>query len=1414
MKNLLKGLLLAFLFFPLAGQSTETVRPTTDEPYTKLALDFELQMNDSAIFGEKIDFHHGNVGFEQTDLEASGNGIPIVVSRTFYSGAMYPFQAHLDFGDWALNIPSIQTTIITNASGLSSGDWSSGQECSGSPYTTSTIYQNGDAYKPEEYFDGITMLLGDGQKQTVIKNAAGMIESNTSTYPWVTNENWKFSCISRDNGAGEGFVGYSPNGLKITFNKSHLSNPRTIRKAHGVISKLTISLRASKIEDRFGNYIQYNYDTTNHLTNITANDGRIVTFTYAGNQIATMNYNGRVWNYTYAAGTLTSVDDPENQRWLYDLDKYATYNTYPTISNGGCGFDYSASIDHYHQTMDDIIASVTAPNGVKATYKFSPKLHGRSNVFYMDTGADDGSTLTKRCSANHALVQKTVTGPGLTPLDWTYDYSTNIGYFQGASITNGMRLTGTLPSNINDIDFNSSTETTPEDNVYVRYFDRKYDSVAEGSLVVKETYDRSGDVLEQIQYSFAQGNDVGQSFAAVYNESSIRSEYQLRPTQGKTIRYDGTNTDTYIQSNSSFDLYGFGAITHEYNDFSNTQRYVKQTYNHDVTNWLLGLPDTTFVSTDGSSYQPTKQTSYYSATSNYKSLPYQKLAFGRWYKQYDSYYTTGTQAGLEQKVSYNATNRWHQFSNYKRGIPQTIQTPQSLSTALQYAYNVVDNNGWVTKQTDFKGNCTNVTYDNLGRMTLFDPCDAALLNTTISYDYTSSSEGYANVETGMLKQTVKTGNHLQDSYFDAFVRPVFVSERDITKSDTIKLSAKSYDSMNNVTFVSYILDDGDITKGIDFTFDALGQQISATDNTISATQTFNYVNGNKIVHVDFNGNSTTNTYLAYAVPSYESETQIDSPESVDTSIIYNEFGNITSISQGGAVESHVYDAYQQLCKIIRPEYGAFSYRYDALAQLSYEGKGNSISIDTNSCDTVISSTDKVSYSYDNLGNIRTVNYGDSTPDLTYSYDKNNNPLSISASSFTQSFSYNSQNKPTTETTVVSGKTMNVSYSYDNYGNMTSITYPNGYKVTLAPDAMGYHRSVQRASNSYASALNYATGIVYHAAGMPSQFTYGNGIVQTVDVNDRNMPVAMKASSTTLVALDHSYDYDDGGNVSRYLDNRNSRYSLNSLSYDGLDRLKSISGGSFIGNISVNYDTLSNITQYNSLNSNLSYHYDTSKNRLSSITGTGAAAKSYSSFSYDARGNIGNNSYRGFTYNLAGQMTQSGSYSYIYDAQNRRIKQVDSKGTSYSFYSKAGKLLYRETPSGGTNYVYLNDKLIAKDGTGNTNTAALSAPTASMTCNPSSCQTTKTGSGTASITLTLSKSCPKGCETEWYYTGHSIFNNTDGVSPKTFSYYCRNVSESKTGTVGAIITDNSTGLTTKVSKSLTITCKVSGGGIEL
>jgi hypothetical protein len=140
------------------------------------------------------------------------------------------------------------------------------------------------------------------------------------------------------------------------------------------------------------------------------------------------------------------------------------------------------------------------------------------------------------------------------------------------------------------------------------------------------------------------------------------------------------------------------------------------------------------------------------------------------------------------------------------------------------------------------------------------------------------------------------------------------------------------------------------------------------------------------------------------------------------------------------------------------------------------------------------------------------------------------------------------------------------------------------------------------------------------------------------------------------------------------------------------------------------------------------------------------------------------------------------------------------------------LLYRETPSGGINYVYLNNKLIAKDGLGNKATT-MPAPTATMSCSPSSCSVTKTGAGTTSITLSLATSCTNGCDVSWFSSG--FFDNSAGANPKTFSYYCRGVVENKMGTVTAIVTDKGTGLKKMVSKTLEIACKVSGGGgIEL
>ncbi|PCK33200.1 hypothetical protein CEX98_03110 [Pseudoalteromonas piscicida] len=172
-----------------------------------------------------------------------------------------------------------------------------------------------------------------------------------------------------------------------------------------------------------------------------------------------------------------------------------------------------------------------------------------------------------------------------------------------------------------------------------------------------------------------------------------------------------------------------------------------------------------------------------------------------------------------------------------------------------------------------------------------------------------------------------------------------------------------------------------------------------------------------------------------------------------------------------------------------------------------------------------------------------------------------------------------------------------------------------------------------------------------------------------------------------------------GNVTSILDWVQPDYNL-SLSYDGLHRLTSVEGGTAIGNSTIAYDALGNIESYTSKDRNLTYTYDRQTNRLSSVTGAGTNGK-YANLAYDTRGNITNNGTYQLSFNIANQLTSAKNNTYLYDGHNRRVKQVEQSGTSYSLYSQDGTLLYREkgnTITGeGVNYIYLGKKLIAKYG---------------------------------------------------------------------------------------------------------------------
>ena len=544
-----------------------------------------------------------------------------------------------------------------------------------------------------------------------------------------------------------------------------------------------------------------------------------------------------------------------------------------------------------------------------------------------------------------------------------------------------------------------------------------------------------------------------------------------------------------------------------------------------------------------------------------------------------------------------------------------------------------------------------------------------------------------------------------------------VQATDLTTNFSV-YQVSHFNAFNNLlfesfsSFESFLYPYSTELEGTSYTYDGL-QRLRTESINGEGEKTSYYMGDNKIRGIDARGNETTTAYLAYGYRNYEQATKIESPENITTDIAVNIFGNITSIKQSGKnhstdislTEYRAYDSQKRLCQIKRDDVGTRVFKRNTIGEVEWQAEGQTSTSNT-VCNSSANDIDKVNFIYDNLGDKRTISYGDSTPTTTFSYDDNGNIRNITNSFFSQSYTYNSLNLLEDETLTIAGRSgsLVLDYDYDVLGNLAYIKYPDTTeKVSFLPNGFGQATQVIRNyKGSTPDDIFIKAGITYYPNGYVNNFTYGNDIVHQTTLNSRKIPEKLHDYSGNSDILNLTYLYDNNLNITSITNTRdNSIYSLSDLIYDDLDRLVTTTGGQGIGSSSITYDGLGNIGTYSNNSSsdphNLNYSY--TNNRLTSITGTGSADYDFSrSDSYDARGNVTHNGKRAFTYNLANQMTDSGSSHFTYDGYNRRIKSVKDNGkTEYTMYSQSGKLLYRETDQGGINYIYLNDKLVAKEG---------------------------------------------------------------------------------------------------------------------
>ena len=1285
-----------------------------------------LATQTTQLLGDRIDTSSGSISIEHIDIDIPGNSeIPVRIVRKLSDPDSW-YRETRDFENWSLGIPHVRSTYVTDREGnYFSAYWANGKACTSRLNTNPTFTRSieGHSYTgaKESYWNGDTVYIpGKGSVKLTEKEG-------DQTYKRYNNRNWKVECLLENNNY-EGFKITDDNGFTYYFNQQRIiksikpfnlspnignfqcgsiSNPCPVQSV-GPASDPVIAARyyqyfifmlATRVEDRFGNWVEYKYDTSSNLTEISSNDSRTITLSYLDNRISAISAMGKTWNYDYEdtyVNTLRTVKRPDNKQWTFTHDKSSSNSLwrFQNIAEHSQAPTHS-QLDCISSGVRDFI-EISHPEGLTGKFELIESCQGQSNVSKILKPNPNRWTYDSywqsKSSAIFAINQKSLTMTDGSFYEWNYQYSANKGHYKGDSFTDKERF----PFSINSEETGHLKFTSvirPDNSKVINYYDRRFgDSF--GNLLYKEVYDKTGTLMQRDKMSYANGTYHGSakltSYIA-YSEDNWtleditkgHSASQKQNLKSKEISLFLVNgSDVYTTEYERYDVFDLPLATFESNNFSSDKRYREFSYYNDTNNGVIGLPDTNKISSTGGAndFIELNRTTY-----NDLSQPYQYYSFGNLSKINSSYHANGKL----KRLDFNDSNRYEIYENYKRGKPQKITLPCSqlntCSTANGSSANTiialvtVNDDGTVNDTTDFKGSKTSYEYNSVGWLTKINPEDVNWSDTDISYEtITSDDISGSNVAAGSLKQTITSGAYEKRNYYDNYNRIFLTRERDNNDTNSTRFQRFQYDYSNRKLFESFFSQGVGASEGHRYSFDAIGRQLTNSRTSDNATSSYSYIKGNKSQSYDPLNNTTTTTYLAYGSPSSKYAKSISSSGLVSTSINYNLLNQVELITQGGVTERRVYDENFRLCKFIRPETGNITYEYNGQRQLLWKATN----VDTSSlCNrSNIPSNKKENYVYNNLGILAEEKLIEGSSRL-YSYDENSNVTSLRYQGSNWQYGYDSHGNLTYERLDLDNKSFRFDYLYTNLGHLSQVTYNSNRQVLYAPNALGQP----------SKAGGYASDLTYYPSGELKKFTYGNGIIRDValDTSQRVASIFDYSPSSSITHESLSYDLND--NLIDLTNHIDSSYNLSGFNYDGLDRLTHVSGK--WGGFSQGYDEMGNILSKTVGNNTLTYHYDNTTNLLSSVSGSQNL-----NFEYDGKGSVINNGRFNLTFDSLNQVTRAKTTSYLYDGGGKRMKEINSAGAiKYSAYSSTGQLMHQinEATGKATDYIYIGSKLIAK-----------------------------------------------------------------------------------------------------------------------
>jgi RHS repeat-associated protein len=1273
----------------------------------------------SEMFGDSINLYTGAFSMTQTDVSLPGNSaLPMQVSRSFS-----PKESTVTdgaFGDWDLVIPSIGGQFAT---GSVSRGWSVGGEwgtpdqnkrCSYYGLPDFGVSETGNTVFDElEYFQGVN-VNAPGGGELLWRDASNTNQpAGGQAWPLVTRSGWQIRCLpnlhpnninSTRFAVGEGFLALSPEGTTYRFDWLAM---RTIKSATKVVSGITrhllrseISMLPTLVTDRYGNTVTYTYNAGRpaQLLRMDASDGRSLVFTYVAgtDRIQSVTDGSRTWAYGYAnIGTawqsgmarpqtpLVSVAQPDNSTWNFNLGMLQRPVVYST-TQPLCPNPKPSIYEH------PFSGTVTHPSGAIATFTLRSVAHGRrvdtscTNVYVnVGTGqqAAGGWSWFPLYFANRALVSKTISGPGLPAMTWSWQYPEAQG---------GLLSCTSCP------DRKSVVVTTPQGH-QTRHTFGIISKANEGQLLQLDEGWNGTSAMRTTTYRYrdraAGPYPVSAGSSPNPRSDSLQSMFHSPQDQ----RVVSQQAATFTWQASAFDSFARPTTVAKYSSLGYGRTEATAYYDH-YGKWVLGQVASVTVLNTGAVPQ---SHSYDPSTAN-RTHSYQ---FGL-FKEAFTYYGDG-----QRYQHYDQAWRPTTYYSYKRGIPQQVVYADNTYEAA-----VVDDLGRVTGITNAAGTATGYGYDAMGRL-------AAIVHPGESWgSYHATTQVFeqvpypdAGLAAGHWRQTSATGNARTVRYFDGLWRERLNRTWDVADpSNTGTAVETRYDAEGHKVFVSYPQRsiagvDGYLT-GTASAYDGLGRPIGQyQDSELGVLSSTTQYLGNFLRrNTNPRGHVTTTAFQAFDSPSEDAIAAIYAPEGVSVNITRDFLGTPTAITRSGsyagqaqsATRSYVYDGYNRLCKTIEPETGATVQDYDVAGNVWWRGSGVSLP-STSSCDrNQVPGGRMLTFGYDSRNRLIHTHYGDGTAGIGRSYTADGLPYQVWTGPTIWTYGYNNRRLLTGESMYMAATAQNytVTWGIDNYGHVASLSYPNGPTVAYSPNALGQATQVS----------NYAGSITRHPNGAVASYYLANGLTHSTTLNARQLPHVVNDSWI----IKDIYTYDANGNVVYIEDQQEYGYTNRSLAYDGLDRLTTAvsnvwSGGGFT------YDALDNIRTSTIGTRSLTHHVDPGTNRLTALTGTQSL-----SFGYDANGNISQRSGQQFVFDIGNRLQSApNKATYFYDGHGRRSWVNYADGTwKFQFYSQGGKLLFsKHSTQGETRHIYMGSKVIAETnsatGTQFLHTDALGSPVA-------------------------------------------------------------------------------------------------------